>query len=600
MLRSARSTHGQQPFCGGNTFTSIPTTPDPVRFFRRPRHPVQLLYEALRAYFLDDRTASEVAQRFGYTPDSIRVLASKFSRGQLPPFFRDPAPGRPVKPPAESFRTMVLQLRAQNLSIYDIAERVTAAGRHMDPTTVWRFLRTEGEQRLPKRGRAQRLSIPKLHPPVADVHLLNLTPGRVVECRAPLLFLFAPLLAHTDFESVVRRARYPGSSMIGAPAALRALLALKLLSRDRKSAVMPVADDEGFGLFVGLNVFPKTTYLSDYSYRIGAEPHRVLLRGIVRARSRMAAYPSLSFNMDFHTIRHYGEREKSFLEKDYAPRRSQSVNAVVTAFAQEIDSREMVYAHANLLKREKGDEVLRFVEYWEQTTGKRPAELVLDSDMTTHAGLAGLHRRGILFLKLRDRKPKEVARVLAVPADRWRRVELDIEDRKWRTPRVLDERISVEDYPGEIRQIAAMDLGREKPTLLLTNDLRRGPAALLTRYARRTLIENSLGEQVHHFHVDALSSSVRIKVDLDVVLSVVASGCYRWLAQRLKGFEMATAQTLWETFLDRPGKVRLTEDDVVVEVRRFSRAPVLLEAERHWKGVRLPWLEGRSVRLRIT
>ena len=593
---SPLAAHGPKPITVGIAFTTIP---DPLQFFRRPRHPLHRLYEALRAYYVDDLTAVEVARRYGYTPDSVRVLAVKFAHGKMAPFFRDSIRGRQPAPPDESLRKLVLSLRAQQLSILDIAERITEMGRRIDYTTVWRLLRAEGIGRLPKRTGAQRAAIPKLHPPVADIAALNLTSGRSVPCRAPLLLLFAPLLANLDLDGVVRRARYPGSVMIPAPAALRSLLALKLLVRDRKSAVMPVADDEGFGLFAGLNVFPKTTFLSDYSYRTGPAPHRTLLRGIVRGRDRMAAYPSLSFNLDFHTIRHYGDRKKSFLEKDYVPRRSQSVASVVTAFAQEMESREMVYANANLLKREKADEVLQFVDYWKETTGKMPKELVFDSKMTTHAGLAELDRRKVRFLTLRERQPKEVARLRALPPASWQRVELDIEDRKYRTPRVVEERIEVDDYPGTIRQIAARDLGREAPTLVLTNDRRRRAATLLTRYARRALIENGLGEQVHHFHVDALSSDVRIKVDLDVVLSVVASGCYRWLARQLKGFESATAPTLWETFLDRPGRVELTREEVVLVIRRFSRAPVLLEAERHWKGIPVPWLEGRRVQLQI-
>jgi hypothetical protein len=85
-----------------------------------------------------------------------------------------------------------------------------------------------------------------------------------------------------------------------------------------------------------------------------------------------------------------------------------------------------------------------------------------------------------------------------------------------------------------------------------------------------------------------------------VVLSVIATGCYRWLASRLKGYETATARTLWETFLDRPGQIRLSEKELVVRVRRFSRAPVLLEAESQGKRTPLPWLGGRSVLLEVS
>lgn len=572
---------------------------DPARFFLEPTHPLHRRYEALRAYIVERLPAEEVGRLFGYTPHSVEVLASRLRKDQLPPFFRDIPHGRKDRPVADTLNDSILELRKQNLSVLDISERLKAEGRPVSFHTVWLVLKDAGIGRLPRRTAAERDTPQKLHPPVADVARSVLDTGHAVPCRAPLLFLFAPLLERVGFDDIVRKAGYPGTSMIPAPSYLRSLLALKLLSRPRKNHVMPIADDEGFGLFAGLNVLPKTTTLSDYSYRIAPRPHRELLREVVRGRDVMGAYPGLSFNIDFHTIRHYGDGGESELENDYVPRMSRSVTAVVTAFAQEFESREMVYSNANLLKREKNDEVIRFVKYWKKTTGKLPEELVFDGHMTTHKGLAKLRRKKITFITLRDRRPTEVKRILAIPQDQWRRVTLDVKNRKWRTPRVLDERIKLSDYPGKIRQIAALDLGREEPTFILTNNMRRGPAALLTRYAQRTLIENSLSEQVRFFHVDALSSSVRIKVDLDVVMSVVASGCYRWLASQLKGFKNATARSLWNAFLDRPGTVKLTEKQVVLRVRRFSRAPLLLESSLSHDPTPIEWLGGRTVRVEV-
>lgn len=574
---------------------------DPREFFREPGHPLQRRYEALRAYFLEGRSAAEAARRFHYSVHSLEVLASQFRQDQLPPFFRDIPHGRKDRPVAEPLREAVLRLRhEESLSVIDIAERLRSEGRPVSFHTVWLLLREAGVGRLPRRTAEQRARPPLLSPPVSDIGQLRLRPGVEIECRTPLVFLFAPFLVEVGFEALVRQARYPGSAMIPAPAYLRSLLALKLLGRPRHNHVMPIADDEGLGWFAGLNVLPKTTALSDYSYRVGDRPHQALLRGLARARKAGGAYPTRSFNLDFHTIRHYGDPSVSRLEKDYVPRRSQSVPAVVSAFAQEWEGREMVYARANLLKEEKADEVVRFVDYWKEVDGELPEELVFDAHMTTHAGLAKLDRQGIKFLTLRERRSREVERIRGLPKDRWKSVELEIEDRAYRHPIVVDERVEIQDYPGRIRQVAALHLGREEPTLLLTNDTRRGPAQLLTRYARRTLIENSLGEQVHFFHVDALSSSVRVKVDLDVVLSVAASAAYRWLASQLKGYEAATARTIWEKFLDRPGKVEVREDELVAKVRRFSRAPVLLDASVTRRRPTIPWLGNRRLRVEVT
>jgi len=577
--------------------------PEPRRFFGRPAHPLQRRYEALRAYLFEGQPLAKVARRFRYTPRSLLVIASRFRRDQLPPFFRDIPRGRKDQPVATPLREAILALRHQKLSITDIARTLTSQGQKVSFSTVWHVLEEEGETRLPRRTaeeRGVRPRPPLLKPPIADVEELDLSPGLEVPCRAPLLFLFAPFLARLDFDRRVRQAGFTGTSMIPAPAYLRSLFALKLLHRRRKNLVYPLAEDAGFGLFVGLNVLPKTTALSDYSYLFGPEPVRTLLTEVVECRSRMGAYPSRSFNLDFHPIPHHGDPEVSRLERNFATRRGKAVPSVLTAYAQEWEGREMVYSQANVVREEQAEEVLRFAEYWKGISGSYPDELVFDAHMTTHRVLAELDRRGITFLTLRERRPSEVARLRSLPPGAWTTVEVEIEGRKYPTPRVVDERVEIRDYPRRVRQIAAMDLGKESPMLLLTNDRRRKPGSLLTRYARRTLVENAIGEQVEFFEVDALSSSVRIKVDLDVALSVVGSAAYRWLGSQLRGYETAKARRVWETFLDRPGWVELTEKEVVVKVPRFSHGPVLLESPSCRDPTPIPWLGGRTLRVEVT
>lgn len=571
---------------------------DGASYFLRPRSAGQRRYEAVRAYLVEEAAAREAGQRFHVAPRSVEVWADRLRRGDLD-LFQLRAPGPEPMPAAPALRDAVLELRRSGMDVYGISRALPQRGLRASHSKVWQILKEAGVGRLPKRSRAA-AAPSKAVGSVADVARLDLSVGRVLACRAPLLFLFAPLLARLDLEGHAREAGLPGSSMIPRSASLRSLLALKLASRGRISHVLGVADDEGLGLWAGLNVLPKTTALSTYSYRVGSDPMGALQSSWVAAYGRLEAFPSASFNLDFHTIRHYGDAQASRLEKNYVPRRSQSVPSVLAAFAQEHASHTLVYANADLLKREGKDEVVRFVEYWESTTGKRPKELVFDAKATTHAGLAKLDALGVTFLTLRERRPKEVQRVQALPEKAWTRITLDAPDRKWRRPRVVDERVRIDGYPKAIRQLAALDLGREEPTLLLTNDTRRGPAKLLGRYVKRALIENSIAEQVGFFHVDALSSDVRLKVSLDVVLSVFGSNCYHWLARRLKGYESATAATLWRDFLDRPGSIRLTQDEVVLRVRRFSRAPILLDSEAVRDPTTIPWLGNRRIRLELT
>lgn len=82
--------------------------------------------------------------------------------------------------------------------------------------------------------------------------------------------------------------------------------------------------------------------------------------------------------------------------------------------------------------------------------------------------------------------------------------------RKYRTPRVFDQEVQLEGH--RFRQLFILDLGHEEPTILLTNQFRASVVSLITRYAQRMLIENSLSDAVRFFHMNALSSAVGLKV----------------------------------------------------------------------------------------
>jgi hypothetical protein len=206
---------------------------DPEDFFRNPKNLNQRRYEALRAYILEKLPAVEVGTRFHFSTGYIRVLATLFRQGRLPEFFADLPIGRRKAPQNMDLAERILELRKQKQSVYDIARKLTSDGHPISQNKVWTVLKEAGMDSLPKRKAAEKKVIPKLHPPVADVHEMNLTPGRTIPCQAPLLFLFAPLLVKLGFPDTVEKARYPGSSMIRGSNFLLSLLSLKLLRQFR-------------------------------------------------------------------------------------------------------------------------------------------------------------------------------------------------------------------------------------------------------------------------------------------------------------------------------------------------------------------------------
>src|SRR3989304_4855458 len=120
------------------------------RFFLQPRAPKQRQYEALRAYFVEQRPPTQVAQDFGYTPGSFHVMCHHFRRDPDPAFFASPRPGPRSQPKKSAARDLIVALRKQNHSIYEISEELKRRSRPLSPTAVREVLKAEGFAALPR------------------------------------------------------------------------------------------------------------------------------------------------------------------------------------------------------------------------------------------------------------------------------------------------------------------------------------------------------------------------------------------------------------------------------------------------------------------
>ena len=64
---------------------------------------------------------------------------------------------------------------------------------------------------------------------------------------------------------------------------------------------------------------------------------------------------------------------------------------------------------------------------------------------------------GVQFITLRRRSKKLLDEVATTPTSAWRRVELESVSRIYKTPRVLDRRVVLNDYEGPVRQLTIAD-----------------------------------------------------------------------------------------------------------------------------------------------
>jgi hypothetical protein len=564
-------------------------------FFTRPASPKQRLYEALRAFYVEHRPSHEAAKAFGYTTGSFRVLCHQFRRDPEPQFFASLPRGPRAQPQKSQARQRIIELRKRNHSIYEISATLREAGLRLSPTAVREVLIEEGFAALPRRLDEERPSaIEPSTEPVADVRSFALT-ERTFATACGGLFLFVPELVRLDVDALAANARLPGSAMIPAGHALRCALALKLWSIQRKSHIMALVADEGLGLFAGLNAIPKKSYLSEYSCRVGPQHTTKLLAAWHRQVDGDQLFDESSFNLDFHSLPYYGEQP--VVEKHFVSMRSRRQPSILTFMAQDAEGRAFCYSNANLRKGEQAEEVLRFVEFWHDTHGERPRHLVFDSQLTTYANYGRLDDMSIPFITLRRRSPKILAEIDNLPPSAWRKVELDVATRKFRTPRVYEQRVTLEKH--SYRQLYILDLGHEEPTVLLTNDRRATAKQLITRYAQRMLIENALSDAVRFFHMDALSSAVGLKVDFDLALLVVASGLYRLLARKMRGYVDAQARQIFRDLIDMPADLAVAKDEVRVRFHRRAHLPIIVASGLLEQTTKVPWWNGAILRLSV-
>ncbi len=563
------------------------------RFFAKPATVRQRQYEALRAFYVEQLPSAEVARRFGYSPGSFRLLCHAFRRGDLPEFFASARPGRREQPQKSRARDQIVALRKRNYSVYEISQALKQQGMPLSATAVREVLAAEGFAPLPRRLDEERPA--RIGPnveAVANVNDFTLGP-REFSTRTGGLFLFIPDLVRLDSDTLAHGAKLPGSRMIPAAHALRASLALKLWAIERKSHIMALVADEGLALFCGLNAMPKKSFLSEYSSRI--TPQKVShLPALWHAQlGGDSLFAGQSLNLDFHSVPYFGEHP--LVESHYLPRRSRRQPSILTFLAQDADNQVFCYSNADIRKGEEADEIFRFIDFWKRQHGKLPQHLVFDSKLTTYEGLDRLDAAGITFLTLRRRSPSLLAEAAALPASAWRTVTLEVPHRRYRNPQVYEQK--VRPRQRTYRQFFITDLGHDEPTILLTNDANSTAKTLITRYAKRMLIENALADAVRFFHVDALSSSVGFKVDFDMALLVLASGLYRLMARRMRGYNDAQARQIFRDLIDMPADVIIDEDEIRVRFHRRAHLPIVLASGLFDKPVAVPWWNGRSLHL---
>ena len=567
--------------------------------FARPALVNQRRYEALRAYLHDGASLREAAARFGYTRSALASLVRDFRAGKLVLFAEPGKPGRKSSPKKDRARGRVIELRRDGLSVYEISARLATEGTGLNRTGVGQILAEEGFGRL-LRGPQEQQSISPATAgrdtalPRAGVIDFAAFPASA-DTRLAGLLLVIPDLVALDLPALVTAAGYPGTAAIPPVSRLLSLLALKLTATRRVSHVDDLLCDAGSALFAGLAILPKKSALTDYSYRLSHDHQRRFLAALdaTMISSGLATSEEAIFDLDFHAVMHWGH--DPVLEKHYVPTRSQRARSVLTFFAQDSGTHNLVYANADISKATQNREVMVFCDHWKNVSGHDPRMLILDQKVTTQQVLGELDDRGVKFATLRMRSPALIRQISTLTSADFKQITLDRPGRH-NKPKVAESTgVHLTSYPGTVRQLIVTGLGRDAPTVIITNDHDIKTKALIGQYARRMTIEQRLAEIIQAFCADALSSAVNLNVDLDIMLCVLAQALLAAFRARLgTGYHAATPDTLQRRFLDSPGTILNSGDTITVRIDRRAYSPVLRQAGLPADTI-VPWWNDRRL-----
>jgi|TARA_B100002003_G_scaffold212984_1_gene210421 hypothetical protein len=569
---------------------------DPKHFFSKPSTATHRQYEALRAFFLDQQPAAQAAELFGYSRYAFYSLVRDFkktlARGSENPFFPVVKTGRKPKDSSGALTSLIVSLRKKYLSVPDIAAAVAAKGYTISEKYVYNVIAREGFDRLPRRTvqvRQQSHSSIKLEAPKAFV--LTYAQEHFGSQSALAVLCLLPYAQHYGILDLIGASSYPESQSLDRMSSVLSFVALKLSHVRRYTADDAWCMDRGLGLFAGLNVLPKAAWFSSYSHRVTREMNFSLLKGLHTIYQNHGLLSDTA-NLDFTAIPYWGD--DSHLENNWSGTRHKGLASILTVIGQDPDSGILTYGDTTLRHDREAAAGLEFLDFSRKQGSGNLRYLIFDSRFTTYENLAKLDKT-VKFVTIRRRGKRIVEELDQLPTDQWKRIHVMKSDGKGTMLRVHDSHIFLRKYEKKIRQIAITGHGKVKPALLITNDFDRPLKEILHLYARRWLVEKSISEQIEFFHLNRVSSSMVIKVDFDLTMSILAHNLLRLLAMGLPGYSHMSSQSLFDQFLNTGGSIDIGRDTITVGLKKKRNLPALLTATRPFQNLAISSLENRKL-----
>lgn len=570
----------------------------PKDYFNRTSPAVKKQYDALREFFHYGVKAEVVAAKYGYTKQSFYWMVHTF-KAQLAddphdPFFQPRSLGRSPKVFSSEIEQFIVDLRKSNYSCDDIVIMGQSQGYDLKYNYVYKFLQGQGFAPMYRRSRKEKTT---LENPVEKaprcMELVERTTEQFNTGNIGIL-CFLPLIRKYGIDKAITKSQYPGTAQIRAVSSILAFVALKLSNVKRYSKDDLWCMDRGSGLFAGLNVLPKTAWFSSYSDRVTREMNHEFLRQLHHI---WQAHGLLSdtWNLDFTSIPYWGEEEP--MENNWSGKRGKALASMLAVLAESPDSGLIDYGDTTLSHDTQDAVVLEFLDFYKKSSPDADLKyLVFDSKFTNYENLFKLDQQDVHFITIRRRGKNILQEIEAISSNDWKLIKVDSAGGKKRTLKVNDSRTFLPGYHKEIRQIIMQSTGREKPALIITNDFNVKASEVVVRYAHRWLVEKTISEQIEFFHLNRLSSSMVIKVDFDLTMSILAYNLYRLFASETGKYASLTAPKIFDKLISNSGTVKVNDDTIEIIMKKKRSMPVLLTLLQQYDRLKYPWLLNRQLR----
>lgn len=580
------------------TFKSV----DAADFFINPGNSKQRLYEALRKSFTENLPDKDICEEFGVKFNTFRSAKRDFSRmikngGDPSGLFFSPAKVGKRQKPIPEVEKQIVSLREQNLSVPDIRAVLSAQDRHVSLWKIDQVLKEHHFPALPRRTRQSKrqINLPEGFQPPESAPV-KWDKIRSFESLHGSIFLFVPMLKQLGIEELIEASGYPQTRQLSRLNAVLSFLALKLSSSKRLAHSNDYGLDRGLGLFAGLNVLPKNAWFGSYSYRVGRSMNVKLLEGLNKKLGELLPGEE-DFNLDFTTIPHWGD--ESVLERNWSSTRHVGLKSVLAMIVQRQGNKTLTYSNAEIKHEGQSDGILEFVDFYKRSGGTVNC-LIFDSKFTTFKNLDALNRDDIKFLTLRRRSKKLVEMAEHAPGPEWKAVRLGKNfRRKHRNLHVHDSRASIKGYQGELRQIVVRNNGREQPVFIITNDFDITTKQAVLKYAQRWLVEQAIAEQIEFYHLNRLNSSIVVKVDFDLTMSLLADAVYKLFCAQISGFEKCKADKIYRSFIENYAYFKIEDKEIHIRLNKKVHLPLLFETDFFNKETPMPWLDNYKLKFEV-